>query len=67
MGHEMLFHDQLQLNVLHILFLNSVLKNGSVEKKYPKIHYLRSVYMYIYAKLTPFNTFINIMNILKLS
>jgi len=35
MDHEILLHNLLQLNVLHILSLNSVLRNNSVEKKYP--------------------------------
>lgn len=33
--HEKLLHDLLQLNVLHILSLNSALRDNSVEKKYP--------------------------------
>ena len=49
MDHEILLHDLLQLNVLHILSLNSVLRNNSAEKKYPTN--LMSAYMInIYTK-----------------
>src|SRR6266498_4719474 len=33
--HEILLHGLLQLNVLHSLSLNSVLRHNSVEKRYP--------------------------------
>lgn len=45
MDHEILLHDLLQLNVLHILSLNGVLSNNSVEKKYPT-NSLCSISMY---------------------
>ena len=46
MSYEMWFHGQLQLNVLHILFLNGVLKDNNVEKKCP-MNLLFKISMYI--------------------
>ena len=46
MNYEKLFRDQLQLNVPHILFLNIILRNDSIEKRY-SINLLSIISMYI--------------------
>jgi len=46
MDYEKLFYDQLQLNVPHISFLNTVLRNNNVEKRY-FINLLSIISMYI--------------------